>query len=66
MVRALEGAQRCQYYLDLGVRKGKLRFHQHGPDELAHYAKLAFDIQYEFPFGWKELEGDPQPHRITT
>ncbi len=49
--------QRFQYYLDLGVRKSKLRFHQHGPDELAHYAKLAFDIQYEFPFGWKELEG---------
>jgi glycyl-tRNA synthetase len=49
--------RRFQYYLDLGVRKSKLRFHQHGPDELAHYAKLAFDIQYEFPFGWKELEG---------
>ncbi len=37
--------------------RAKLRFHQHGPDELAHYAKIAFDIQYEFPFGWKELEG---------
>ena len=34
-----------------------MRFHQHGPDELAFYAKVAFDIQYEFPFGWKELEG---------
>jgi glycyl-tRNA synthetase len=49
--------KRFQFYLDLGVRASKLRFHQHGPDELAHYAKLAFDIQYEFPFGWKELEG---------
>jgi len=49
--------KRLQFYLDLGVRKSKLRFHQHGPDELAHYARLAFDIQYEFPFGWKELEG---------
>jgi glycyl-tRNA synthetase len=49
--------KRFQSYLDLGVRASKLRFHQHGPDELAHYAKLAFDIQYEFPFGWKELEG---------
>ncbi|HTO20839.1 MAG TPA: His/Gly/Thr/Pro-type tRNA ligase C-terminal domain-containing protein, partial [Spirochaetia bacterium] len=48
---------RLQYYYDLGVRPSKLRFHQHGPDELAHYAKVAFDIQYEFPFGWKELEG---------
>jgi glycyl-tRNA synthetase len=49
--------KRFQYYLDLGVRRSKLRFHQHGPGELAHYAKLAFDIEYEFPFGWKELEG---------
>ncbi len=50
-------AERFQYYQKLGVREARLRFHQHGPDELAHYAKIAFDIQYEFPFGWKELEG---------
>jgi glycyl-tRNA synthetase len=50
-------AERFQYYQKLGVREAKLRFHQHGPDELAFYAKIAFDIQYEFPFGWKELEG---------
>ena len=41
----------------LGVRAGSLRFSEHGPDELAHYAKRAVDIQYRFPFGWKELEG---------
>ncbi len=35
----------------------KLRWHQHGPGELAHYAKAAYDIEYEFPFGWKEIEG---------
>ncbi len=35
----------------------RLRFHEHGPDELAHYAKTAFDIEYEYPFGWKEFEG---------
>jgi glycyl-tRNA synthetase len=50
-------AERFEYYKKLGVRESKLRFHQHGKDELAHYAKVAFDIQYEFPFGWKELEG---------
>jgi glycyl-tRNA synthetase len=50
-------AERFEYYKKLGVRESRLRFHQHGPDELAHYAKIAFDIQYEFPFGWKELEG---------
>jgi glycyl-tRNA synthetase len=50
-------ASRMQWMLDLGVRPEKLRFHQHGPDELAHYAKDAYDIQYEFPFGWQEFEG---------
>jgi glycyl-tRNA synthetase len=34
-----------------------LRWHQHGSDELAHYAKDAYDIQYLFPMGWRELEG---------
>jgi len=50
-------AARMAWYGELGIRPEKLRFHQHGPDELAHYAKAAFDIEYEFPFGWKELEG---------
>ena len=48
---------RHAWYLDLGIRKEKMRFHQHGPGELAHYAKDAYDIEYEFPFGWKEFEG---------
>ena len=50
-------AIRIQWHLDNGIRKSKLRFHQHGEGELAHYAKAAFDIEYEFPFGWQELEG---------
>ncbi|MGH7700115.1 MAG: glycine--tRNA ligase [Gemmatimonadales bacterium] len=41
----------------VGIRAEKLRFHQHAKDELAHYAKDAYDIQYEFPFGWQEFEG---------
>jgi len=49
--------QRWEFYRKIGIREKKMRYHQHGPDELAHYAKVAFDIQYEFPFGWKELEG---------
>ena len=48
---------RIEWYLALGIRKENLRFHQHSPDELAHYAKVAYDIQYKFPFGWQELEG---------
>ncbi len=50
-------AERMQWYVDLGITEKKLRFHPHGPDELAHYAKRAEDIEYEFPFGWQEFEG---------
>jgi glycyl-tRNA synthetase len=49
--------ERMQFYYDLGIRKEKLHFHDHAKDELAHYAKAAVDIEYEFPFGIKELEG---------
>ena len=50
-------AQRMQWVQALGLKAEKLRFHQHGKDELAHYAKDAYDIEYEFPFGWQEFEG---------
>ncbi len=50
-------AQRIEWHRKLGIRTEKLRFHAHGPGELAHYAKAAFDIEYLFPFGWSELEG---------
>jgi glycyl-tRNA synthetase len=49
--------RRYEYYLKLGVKKEKLRLHRHTPQELAHYAADAYDIEYEFPFGWQELEG---------
>jgi glycyl-tRNA synthetase len=49
--------QRLRWYLDLGMRKEKLRIRAHDPGELAHYAKAASDVEYEFPFGWSELEG---------
>ena len=48
---------RMKWFNRLGLRSEKLRFHEHGKDELAHYAKSAFDIEYEFPFGWQEVEG---------
>jgi glycyl-tRNA synthetase len=50
-------AERIQWCLDLGLSKEKLRLRPHEPDELAHYARSATDIEYEFPFGWNELEG---------
>ncbi|MBI2943526.1 MAG: glycine--tRNA ligase [Candidatus Wallbacteria bacterium] len=49
--------QRFDWYVGIGVRKEKLRLRAQTADELAHYAKAAFDVEYEFPFGWQELEG---------
>jgi glycyl-tRNA synthetase len=49
--------QRMEWIKSLGITPSKLRFHEHGTDELAHYAKRAFDIEYELPFGWQEFEG---------
>ena len=48
---------RLAWHHGIGIRPEKLRVHAHGPGELAHYAKTAVDIEYEFPFGWQELEG---------
>jgi glycyl-tRNA synthetase len=48
---------RLAWHRSLGIQADKLRVHEHGPDELAHYAKKAVDIEYEYPFGWKEFEG---------
>ena len=49
--------QRMEWYLSLGMDKTKLRFRRHEEDERAHYAKDAWDIEYDSPFGWKEFEG---------
>ena len=49
--------RRMAFYPRFGIRKENLRFKQHGPNELAHYAKSAFDIEYNFPIGWNEIEG---------
>lgn len=44
-----------KYFVDLGIKEEKLRFHDH--EKLAHYAKEACDIEYEFNFGWGEING---------
>jgi glycyl-tRNA synthetase len=49
--------RRWDWYVRYGVSPERLRFREHAPDELAHYAKKAVDVEYRFPFGWKELEG---------
>jgi len=46
---------RLQWHLSLGISPEKYRFHDHV--KLAHYAKEACDIEFEFPFGFKEVEG---------
>jgi glycyl-tRNA synthetase len=49
--------QRINWFMSLGMTKEKLRFHDHPENKLAHYAKEATDIEYQFPFGWGEIEG---------
>ena len=49
--------QRLAWYIDLGMVPERLRLREHEKDELAHYAKSVFDIEYLFPMGWSELEG---------
>ena len=50
-------ADRLRWYHDLGLNRGKLRLRLHEKEELAHYARATFDIEYLFPIGWSELEG---------
>ena len=51
-------AQFHQWFLLHGIRKENLRIREHLKDELAHYALSCFDIEYRFPFGWKEIHGN--------
>ena len=46
---------RMKWHLSLGIDQNKFRFHDH--EKLAHYADAACDIEFDFPFGFKELEG---------
>lgn len=48
---------RFDWYVGYGIRPDNLRLRQHAGDELAHYAKATYDIEYRFPWGWGELEG---------
>ena len=47
--------QRLNWHLSMGIPEENYRFHEH--DKLAHYANAAFDIEFDFPMGFKELEG---------
>lgn len=45
------------FFLSLGVDEKKMRIRQHEQEELSHYSSMTADIEYEFPFGWGELQG---------
>ena len=49
--------QRLRFHREIGLSEARLRTRPHEPKELAHYARAAVDIEYEFPFGWQEIEG---------
>lgn len=49
--------RRLAFYERIGIRKENIRTRQHESHELAHYSTNCFDVEYHFPFGWKELEG---------
>ena len=49
--------ERMRWYLDLGMTPDRLRIRPHEPDELSHYSSGTVDVEYQFPWGWDELEG---------
>jgi len=49
--------ERFNWYINLGINPENLRLREHSKDELAHYAKACYDVEYLFPMGWSELEG---------
>lgn len=49
--------KRKQFYRSIGINMNKIRLYEHPKEKLSHYSKKTFDIEYEFPFGFKELEG---------
>jgi glycyl-tRNA synthetase len=49
--------QRHDWYIKMGLKKENLELRQHNKKELAHYAKDAYDVEYNFPFNDRELEG---------
>src|SRR5947199_47771 len=53
-------AERLRWYTDLGIPTDKLRLRDHDADELSHYSVGTADIEFEYPWGWGELEGIAQ------
>jgi len=49
--------KRQEFYKSIGITMSNIRMYQHPQEKLSHYSKCTFDVEYEFPFGFKELEG---------
>jgi len=49
--------ERKGWYERYGIRSDNLRLRQHETQELAHYSKATYDVEYQYPFDWGELEG---------
>ena len=45
------------WYLAIGLQEDKMRWYEHPKESLAHYSKRTVDVEYDFPFGWGELQG---------
>jgi glycyl-tRNA synthetase len=50
-------AEAYQWFIRFGVASKNVRIREHVDDELSHYSSATFDIEYHFPFGWKEIHG---------
>ncbi len=48
---------RLAFYATIGIKPDKVHMRAHEKDELSHYSSCTSDVEYQFPFGWKELEG---------
>ena len=49
--------KRLEWYKGIGIPEKKLRLREHEENELAHYASKTVDIEFDYPWGWGELEG---------
>src|SRR5258706_8650949 len=49
--------ERYRWFIDLGVPESMLRVRPHDPEELSHYSTGTSDLEFEYPWGWGELEG---------
>ena len=49
--------KRLEWYKGIGIQEEKLRLREHEENELAHYASKTVDIEFDYPWGWGELEG---------